>query len=385
MATEQELLEAFTGSDTFGGPASVDVVVDNGQEGIRGSSFFLSAGNPNDEASPALLSYPDFFNPGTSPFTRIATPQRYDVCIDVSPISPTYLDLFYYQDGPEGTRWYDQIRLTPEGYPLNTEIDFDETGNAILDFPSVPTPPILSNIIAAQAISASFNLEAFLLQLELLIEKSLNIQYNLINENPVASTIYPYGSKPVSVSYGFKATLVAGQTLVTLESGNILDIFVGQEFFKISGDGVIGANATVTSIVSATQFTVSEPHATSGSIIFSSSEFSGTVSATSGQTKTITLTSGNTKDLSVGEMLFKSSGTGELGVNPIITRILSPTSFTVSSDTITSGSISFGSNLPNIDLVLGISSAEYISGNWQPLTGEKLLHILVGITPFSIS
>jgi hypothetical protein len=384
LATKQELLEAFTGGDAFGGPAFVDVVVDNGQEGVRGSAFFLSAGNPNNETSPALLSYPDFFNPGASPFTRVGNPQRYDVCIDVSPISPTYLDLFYYQDGPEGTRWYDQIRLTPEGYPLNTPLDFDELGNAVLDFPSVPAPPILTSIIASQAISSSFNLEIFLAQLELLIGKSLNVQYNLVNENPVASTIYPYGSEPVSVSYGFRANLTAGQSLVTLESGNILDIFVGQEFFKVSGDGVLGDGTVVTSILSATQFTVSEPHDTSGNIIFSSAEFSGTVSTSSGQTKTVNLTSGNTKDLSVGEMLFKSSGDGSLGVNPIVTRILSPTSFTVSSDSLTSGAISFGSNLPNIDLILGISSAEYNSGTWAPLSGEKLLHILVGITPFSI-
>ena len=384
MATEQELLEAFTGPDTFGGPASVDVVVDNGQEGIRGSSFFLSAGNPNNEASPALLSYPDFSNPGASPLTRVGTPQRYDVCIDVLPISPTYLDLFYYQDGAEGTRWYDQIRLTPEGYPLNTNITFDSLGMAILDFPSVPAPSILTSIIASQAISASFDVNVFFAQLELLIGKSLNIQYNLVNQNPVASTIYPYGAKPVSVSYGFRATLVSGQSLVTLESGSILDLSVGQQFFKISGDGEMASGATVTSIVSATQFTVSSPHTASGPIVFSSSLFSGTVSAVAGQTKTVNLTIGNTKDLAVGEMLFKSSGTGAFGANPIITKILSPTSFTVSSDTATAGTISFGANLPNIDIILGISSAQYSSNTWQPLTGEKLLHILVGITPFSL-
>lgn len=384
MSAKQNLLDAFEGEDTFGGPAFVDVVVDNGQRGIRGSSFFLSAGNPNNETSPPLLSYPDLFNPSSNPFTRIATPQKYDVCIDVSPISPSYLNLFYYEDGLEGTRWYDQIRLAPEGYPLNTTLTFSEVGAAILDFPSVPAPAVLTSIIASQATLPFFNLDTFVSQLELLIGKSLNIQYNLVNENPVASTVYPYGSKPVSLTYGFRANLIAGETLVTLESGNILDVFIGQEFFKISGNGSLGDSSVVTSILSPTQFLMSEPHSASGNFVFSYSEFSGTVSTSPGQAKTITLTSGNTRNMLVGQMLFKNFGTGELGSNAIITRILSPTSFTVSSNSVLSGSLTFGANLPNIDIVLGILSAEYNAGDWQPLIGEVPIHILAGITPFII-
>jgi len=384
MLNQEELLENFSEDPAFGGPSVIDVVVDNGKEGQRGSSFFLSGGNPNNQESPALLSYPDFSNPTANPLTRVASPQRYDVCIDVSPISPTYLDLFYFEDGEEGLRWYDQIRLTPEGFPLNTPLDFDENGMTILDLPSVPAPPILTQIIASEAISPTFDINIFFAQLELLIGKSLNLHYNIVNESPVSPVIYPFGPNPVSISYGFRSTITAGQTIVKLDSGNIFDVVIGEEFFKVSGDGEFSSGATVTSIVSATEFTLSTPHESSGEIVFSLSKFFGILSNTTGQEKIVSLVGGNTKNLLVGQKLFKKSGSGQFGENPIITKILSSTAFTVSSNTLFSGEVLFGASLPNIDVVLGISALEYDGGNWGPLTGTKTVHLLAGIAPFSI-
>jgi hypothetical protein len=384
MLNKEELLENFLEDPDFGGPSVIDVIVDNGKNGQRGSNFFLSGGNPNNQESPALLSYPDFSNPSANPLTRIASPQRYDVCIDVSPVSPTYLDLFYFDDGAEGLRWYDQIRLTPEGFPLNTPLDFNENGVTVLDLPSVPAPPILTQIIASQAISSTFNLDIFFAQLELLVGKSLNLHYNIVNENAVSAVIYPSNPKPVSISYGFKATLLAGQTTVKLDSGNIFDIRIGQEFFKVSGQGEFSSGAVVTSIVSATEFTLSTPHESSGEIVFYFSNFLGTLSTTVGQEKTVNLIGSNTKSLLVGQKLFKKSGSGAFGENPIITKILSPTAFTISSNVLVSGEVLFGASLPNIDVVLGISALEYNSGTWAPLTGTKTVHLLAGIAPFSV-
>jgi hypothetical protein len=392
MPNTEDLLEKFLETPNFGGPAEIDVVVDNGQSGQRGSSFFLSTGNPNSASTPPLLSYPDLENPLDIEdqignliklFLRTANPQRYDVCIDINPISPTYLDLFYYYDGPQGLRWYDQIRLTPEGYPLNSNLDFDQNGMAVLKFPSVSAPPALTGIIANESISSNFNLNLFLSQLELLVAKSLNFQHNIVNENPVSPVIYPYGEKPVSVSYGLKANIVAGQTSVLLDSGNVLDIAIGEEFFKISGNGDFAAGAIVESIISPTEFSVSLPHETSGDVLFLVSRFSAIASTSTTQRRTITLTSGTTRDILIGQQLFKSSGSGEPGASAIVTRILSSTAFTVSSNTITPGSFSFGVSLPYIDVTVGFSALEFKDESWIPLTGSKMVHALVGITPIS--
>jgi hypothetical protein len=408
MQNKEELLENFEEDPTFGGPALIDVTVDNGKDGQRGASFFLSAGNPNNPLTPPLLSYPDFENPPDledplgnliSVSSRTGTAQRYDVCIDVNPISPTYLDLFYYYDGPEGLKWYDELRLTPEGYPYNVVLEFDENGTTVLDFPSVPAPPVLANIIAAASVSTGFNLDLFLSILKQGIKKNLNIHYNILNQHPVAPVIYPYGLDPVSVGYGFVATIEEGKTIVKLDSGNILDLSVGDKLFKIEGSGEFDSLALISEVPSPTgsldiiptgsldiiEFTVDKPHTVSGQIIFSVEKFEGSVSTATGQERRVVLINGNTADLSVGQKVFKSSGTGNFGVDAIITRILSPTTFTVSSNTIDSGTIKFGATLPNIDIILGISALTYQANNWLPLTGTKTVHTLAGIVPFNVS
>lgn len=68
---------------------------------------------------------------------------------------------------------------------------------------------------------------------------------------------------------GLVATLSTGTAVVTLTTGSTANLVVGQTLTKTSGSGAFGANATILSIQSSTQFTASINHATGGSITFS--------------------------------------------------------------------------------------------------------------------
>lgn len=70
-------------------------------------------------------------------------------------------------------------------------------------------------------------------------------------------------------STGFTATLVAGETSVSLTDGTTENISVGQLIIKVTGDGEFAGSARVASVVSLLEFTVTDDHATSGDILFS--------------------------------------------------------------------------------------------------------------------
>ena len=150
MSTAIEKALEYTGAK-IGGPASVSVSVDGGKRGQRGTYFLLSNGDPN--TNPSTYPYPkesfinhqygESYNPLDA--LILATPQRYDVCINLNPYDPGYLDLYYYIDGADGLKWYNTINLTPTSYPANKTIDFiDGIANFSL---SAVIPATLSPII----------------------------------------------------------------------------------------------------------------------------------------------------------------------------------------------------------------------------------------------
>lgn len=150
MSTAIEKALEYTG-ENVGGPASVSVAVDSGKRGQRGTYFLLSNGDPN--LSPPTYPYPkeSFINhqygDGYNPFEAliVATPQRYDVCINLNPYDAGYLDLYYFVDGDQGLKWYNTINLTPTAYPANKEITFiDGVANFSL---SAVIPAAMSPII----------------------------------------------------------------------------------------------------------------------------------------------------------------------------------------------------------------------------------------------
>lgn len=206
MATAIETALEYTGANV-GGPASVKVSVDGGRSGQRGTYFLLSSGDPN--VSPPTYPYPkeSFINhqheDGYSPSEALifATPQRYDTCINLNPYDAGYLDLYYYNDGAEGLKWYNLASLTPTVYPTNRVVEFVDGVSAFQLSAIIPAElspitdaglysPAATLIIDGGAVTTitwdatysggtpiSTDIDKF------------NIQYNIMSTNPISSII----------------------------------------------------------------------------------------------------------------------------------------------------------------------------------------------------
>lgn len=206
MSTAAEKAIEYTGANV-GGPASVTVLVDGGRIGQRGTNFLLSVGDPN--TSPPTQAYPkeSFINhqheDGYDPVDALifAIPQRYDICINLNPYDPGYLDLYYYYDGPDGLKWYSLASLTPTAYPANREVSFVD-GSANLSLSAI-IPSALSPIVDAgyHSPAATLILDGGAVNtlvwdatysggtpITTDIDK-FNIQYNIVCSNPVSSIV----------------------------------------------------------------------------------------------------------------------------------------------------------------------------------------------------
>jgi hypothetical protein len=144
-----EVLLANDDLVVLGGPASVNVSVDLGATGKRGSQIFISPGDP------------------TNPLTVIGqTPEVLDLCINTLPSDEEYQYVYQYQNLGSTNSWVPLFRLIQNTYSQNYEKIFID-GESQINIP-------VSSISENQALSA----------------ENFNIQVNLINQNPVSiSTI----------------------------------------------------------------------------------------------------------------------------------------------------------------------------------------------------
>jgi hypothetical protein len=132
------------------GPSSVNVEVDFGPEGERGSLFYVSVGNPNT----ALI--------GQTPIAK-------DLCVNVLKTDNEYSYVYQYNsDGANGFQWYPIIKLSPLQYNkilTGTFVDGSKVFN-------IPVNYIVDEETSQTLTSANFN-----------------ITYSIPNENPIASSI----------------------------------------------------------------------------------------------------------------------------------------------------------------------------------------------------
>ena len=132
------------------GPSSVNVEVDFGPEGERGSLFFVSVGNPNT----ALTGQ---------------TPKAKDLCVNILKTDNEYSYVYQYNsDGANGFQWYPIIKLSPLQYNkilTGTFVDGSKVFN-------IPVSYIVDEETSQTLTSANFN-----------------ITYSIPNDNPIASSI----------------------------------------------------------------------------------------------------------------------------------------------------------------------------------------------------
>ena len=183
-----EVLVANDDLVVLGGPASVNVNVDLGANGKRGSQIFRSPGDPTD------------------PLTVIGqTPEVFDLCINTKTSDSEYLYLYQYQNQGSANSWVPLFKLIPNTYSQNYSKSF-VNGEAQINIP-------VANITSESVTATSFN-----------------IQLNIINDNPVSTSITIGSIQPIDGSdvlpISIKAVEYADDVWSNLSGTKIVHVFI---------------------------------------------------------------------------------------------------------------------------------------------------------------
>jgi hypothetical protein len=152
-STSIEVLLSNEDVTVLGPPEIVELSVDIGERGTRGSQIFVGTGNPN--------------------VIQIGqTPVLNDLFINTSP-GEDYGYMYQYISQPGGNSWVEILRINPVIYSENHESEFmveneNEYGSSSIIIP-------ISNIVTVSGTP--------------LTAENFNIQYSIIHDKPVSSSI----------------------------------------------------------------------------------------------------------------------------------------------------------------------------------------------------
>jgi len=132
------------------GPSTVELLVDIGPTGTRGSKFFVGVGNPNS--------------------LTLSTKILNDLYINSAPGSD-YGYLYQYVSEPGGDAWVEVLRLNPTIYSKLHTVNFVSGTSAYAGSGSVVIP--ITNISTASGLTAA----------------NFNVQYSIQNTKPLASSL----------------------------------------------------------------------------------------------------------------------------------------------------------------------------------------------------
>jgi hypothetical protein len=192
-----EVLLSSDNLTVLGGPAQINLDVDFGPEGQRGSLIFYGSEKPDTFDFPIDLNV-------------------YDIYINVDPTDDEYQ--FVYQYLPEvggALNWTKVLRLSPTIYSCNQTVAFDSNGNS-LD----PIEILLSNFISEDLIS-TYSSENFNVQVNILNENPVSIGTTVLEITPGSIQALPISLKAIEYSSGSWQPLTGSQTvqiLVTLKN-----------------------------------------------------------------------------------------------------------------------------------------------------------------------
>ena len=135
----------------FGGPESINVEVDFGPQGDRGSRIYVGNGKPDNVDIGQI-------------------PNIFDVYINLLPSSDEYLNIYQYMEVLGTNQWETISRLNFNNYSEKTSIDFHTDAsssvfkayfNSEINYVFIPTSFILSNPSYIGNLNASnFNVQA---------------------------------------------------------------------------------------------------------------------------------------------------------------------------------------------------------------------------------
>lgn len=138
--------------DVLGGASAVNVSLSSGAKGDRGSYILVGAGDPNDSLT----------------YVPVDSPKIYDMFINLSPDSDSYLYLFQYLNQDGVFQWVKLLRLVPNTFLDNYDGTFVDGAMAI----SIPIISIIP--LASSGIYTASN---------------FNVQHTVVSSLPTASSI----------------------------------------------------------------------------------------------------------------------------------------------------------------------------------------------------
>jgi hypothetical protein len=131
----------------LGPPATLDVLVDIGPEGTRGSQFFVGVGNPNS------------INIGQTPLLN-------DLFLNVSPGAEVGY-IYQYQAQPGSNTWVRVLNISPAIYSTNYQIPF-VSGSGSATIPIVDIAEVTGTALTSE---------------------NFSVQYSIVHSNPIASSM----------------------------------------------------------------------------------------------------------------------------------------------------------------------------------------------------
>ena len=144
-------------------PSIIEVLVDIGPQGTRGSQFFVGVGNPN------LVSIGQ-------------TPNLNDLYINTSPGGELGY-LYQYRSEPGGNVWVEVLDIYPSVYSENAQVTFESGTSEVIipvaDIVTVTGTPLVSENFSVQYSIAHTNPVASAMQIPALVGAGDNLVINL--------------------------------------------------------------------------------------------------------------------------------------------------------------------------------------------------------------
>lgn len=170
-------------------PAIIEVLVDIGPQGTRGSQFFVGVGNPNS-------------------VDIGQTPNLNDLYINTSPGGELGY-LYQYRSEPGGNVWVEVLDIYPSVYSENAQVTF-ESGSAeviipVADIVTVTGTPLVSDNFSVQYSIAHTNPVASAMQIPALVGAGDNL---IINLEAVEYAGAAWSALDESVTIHFNITIV---------------------------------------------------------------------------------------------------------------------------------------------------------------------------------
>ena len=170
-------------------PAIIEVLVDIGPQGTRGSQFFVGVGNPNS-------------------VDIGQTPNLNDLYINTSPGGELGY-LYQYRSEPGGNVWVEVLDIYPSVYSENAQVTFESGASEVIipvaDIVTVTGTPLVSENFSVQYSIAHTNPVASAMQIPALVGAGNNLVINLEAVEYAGGT---WSALDESVTIHFNITIV---------------------------------------------------------------------------------------------------------------------------------------------------------------------------------